>query len=290
MEKLMPLAFDTHCHLTDPRYDDLLEIIRRFAADGIGPVLVPGYDLQSSQQAAALGLAHSAVYCAAGVHPHDAASLPGVLEGIKALLANPKCVAVGEIGLDYHYPDTDRVAQQKAFVCQLELAAAHGLPVLIHMRDATADTLAILAEHMPAVVAGRRKNARACDCEAGDGLARAGGVMHCFSGSVETAQQAMALGLDISFAGAVTFKNAKSLQAVAAAVPLERMWIETDAPYLAPHPHRGARNQPVYVRLVAEKIAEIKGLGVDEVIGVTARNARRVLGIQAAARPEAPLD
>ena len=258
----MTRAFDTHCHLTDPRFaKNLPQILASLGQDGIGPILVPGYDMRSSQGALALAQTNKSIYAAAGVHPHDALLINDKnLDKLKNILTNEKCVAVGEIGLDYHYSDgTPKEIQKKAFEAQLELAAAMNKPVIIHMRDATADTMAILRQHMPHIP--RR------------------GVMHCFSGSWETAQEVLDMGLDISFAGPLTYHNFGPLIDVCRRTPLKHIWIETDAPYLTPHPHRGKRNEPKFVRLVAEKVAELHGISMDEVCMITSANARRVLGI-----------
>jgi len=298
------LLFDTHCHLTDPRFaPDLAQILQNFEQDGLALALIPGYDAASSQAAALLASAHAALYCAAGIHPHDAGQWlhgAGQVAGqacgqidtqgagradwqtmaqadghpaiqataqiglqpaaqIAALLAHPKCVALGEIGLDYHYPDIDKTVQMQAFEGQLELACAHQKPVIIHMRDAEGDTLPTLK--------------RFCN-------RLPGGVMHCFSGSAETAKTALDMGFYISFAGSVTFKNARRVQEAAGYVPLDRLLIETDAPYLAPEPHRGARSCPAYVAHVADKLAEIKGLPSETLRRATLANGLALFGIK----------
>ena len=250
-------AFDSHCHLNDPRLAGMAqESLRTMPALGLCGVLVPGYDLVSSR--AALNLVQYGAVAAVGLHPHDAAKLDEFLPELPAMLAQPGCVALGEIGLDYHYDNTDRGAQKKAFEAQLDAAVRAAKPVIFHSRDATADVMATLREWAPRL---------------------AGGVMHCFSGSVETAHECLDLGLYISLAGPVTFPKAHNLHEVAAYVPADRLLIETDAPYLTPAPHRGEMNLPQYVRLVGEKVAELRGVAAEEIFDLTARNVRELFGL-----------
>ena len=242
------MFIDTHAHLNySDRYGDEAELISRISDAGIGKVINAGWNYDSSALAAEMAERESAdgsagapsLYFAAGFHPSNLAHFrEGDYERIAALLSSPKGVAVGEIGLDYHYDDTDETAQKRAFCAQLELADALGLPFIIHSRDAAADTLQILKDN-------RAKLSH-------------GGVMHCFSGSPETAKEYLKLGLYISFAGPVTFKNARRLDEVAKIVPPDRILAETDSPYLAPEPLRGTQNTPVNVIKIHEKLAALR--------------------------------
>ena len=247
------MYIDTHAHLNYPeKYGDLPQLLAKIAAAGVDTVINVGWDLASSalaaEQAERLAAA-PALYFAAGFHPSNLQDYQtGDEERLASLLQSPKGVAVGEIGLDYHYEDTDEAAQKRAFCAQLELAEALSLPVIIHSRDAAADTLRILKDNRAKL--------------------RAGGVMHCFSGSPETAKEYLKLGLYISFAGPVTFKNARRLDEVAKTVPPERILAETDSPYLAPEPFRGTLNTPKNVVQVYEKLAQLRG---EEVFALAAR-------------------
>lgn len=258
------MYIDTHAHLNYPeKYGDLPQLLAKIAAAGVDTVINVGWDPASSALAAeqaespAAQAEHSAaerptaeqaerpagcpaLYFAAGFHPSNLQGYQkGDEERLASLLQSPKGVAVGEIGLDYHYEDTDEAAQKRAFCAQLELAEALCLPVIIHSRDAAADTLQILKDNRAKL--------------------RAGGVMHCFSGSPETAKEYLKLGLYISFAGPVTFKNARRLDEAAKIVPPERILAETDSPYLAPEPFRGTLNTPQNVVKVYEKLAQLRG-------------------------------
>jgi TatD DNase family protein len=200
------------------------------------------------------------MYVASGLHPESLDNYDeGAFEQMFEFLQDDKVVAVGEIGLDYYWDTAPRHVQQKVFRRQLQIAKEVALPVIIHNRDATDDTVSILEE------------------EAADGRLR--GVMHCFTGSIETAKRCMNFGFYISFGGPVTFKNARKVQETAAQVPLDRLMVETDSPYLSPHPLRGQRNEPARVRLVAEKLAELQHTSVEEVANVTTTNASNLFGV-----------
>lgn len=250
------MFFDSHAHYDDARFDgDRGELLQNMGQSGVSGIINVGADLASSKRAVALSEKYPFIYAAVGVHPHDAKDM-GDLDEIRRLCEHPKVVAIGEIGLDYHYDNSPRDVQKNRFKEQLALAAELGLPFIIHSRDASADMLEILS----AVKEPR-------------------GVMHCFSGSAETAEILLGMGLFLSFAGPITYKNNKKTIAAASVTPLDKMLIETDSPYLAPVPHRGERNNSAYVRYVAEKIAEIKGISVSEVARATAENARRLFDI-----------
>ncbi|MCL6473156.1 MAG: TatD family hydrolase [Firmicutes bacterium] len=242
---------DTHAHLDLFGSDQAIEkVIIRAKENGVTRIITVADKLQSSYRAVELAEKFDAVYAAVGVHPHDAKSVNGTtLKELDRLAVHPKVVAIGEIGLDYYKNHSPRTVQQKVFAQQLELAVDLGLPVIIHDRDADEDILKIITKHRP------KK-----------------GVFHCFSGDVAFAQTVLAMNFYISIAGPVTFKNAGSLIDVAKFVPLTKLLVETDSPYLTPQPYRGRKNEPANVRLVAEKIAEIKGVGITVVSASTQEN------------------
>lgn len=254
----MPI-FDTHAHYDASRFDsDRDTVLSALPGDGVGLVVDPGCDLPSSRAAVALAEKYSHVYAAVGVHPEDCAGFQdGDLEELRQLLRHPKAVAIGEIGLDYYWPENPpRPLQQQVLRSQLALARELSLPVIIHDRDAHADTMAIVREF--------------------PGLR---GVFHCFAGSVEMARDLVDMGWYLSFNGAATFKNARKAPEVIQAVPMDRLMIETDAPYLTPVPYRGHRNDSTYVHLVAEKIAQLRDMTPQEVEQATWENGCRFFGI-----------
>lgn len=261
MDDLLGL-FDTHCHLDDSRFDhDREAVIDGLLPNGVVRCLTVGSDLASSQLCSRLAAQFPHVYASAGIHPHVAAQAPaGYLDEVRQLLAQPGVVAVGEIGLDYHYNHSPRDRQMQVLNEQLDLACALKRPAIIHVREAHGDMLSVL-------------RARKGCCT--------GGIIHCFSGSVESAEEYVSLGYYISFAGPVTFANAMKLRAVAASVPLDRLLIETDSPYLTPVPFRGKRNEPRYVRLVCDALAQVRGIDSNVMADITHRNALRVFGIDA---------
>ncbi|MEB3285651.1 MAG: TatD family hydrolase [Candidatus Sericytochromatia bacterium] len=256
MERLI----DTHCHLDVPQFDsDRNEVLARARMAGVCALIVPGISLGDMPRVLALADSQADIYAGVGVHPHEAASWnTESLDLLRGFLSHPKVVAVGEIGLDYYYPEPAREIQQQAFRAQVQLAADVGLPIIVHDRESHGDILSILQQTLNR---------------------RVGGVMHCFSGSGEFAGECVEIGMYISFAGPVTFKNAEKLQRAAGVVPLERLLIETDSPYLAPVPHRGRRNEPAHVLHVAEKLAEIHGISAAEMIRVTRENAERLFSL-----------
>lgn len=247
------MLIDTHAHLTDPRYEGAGEIISSMASDGLERIITVGFNEFSSSYAVKLAEENEKIFAAVGVHPSDAAEAGiGYLGAIKDLAQSEKCVAIGEIGLDYHYSDTNREVQIRALHEQLELVKETKLPAVFHVRDAYGDFYDVI-----------KHNIHNLPC---------GAIMHCYSGSKETALQYVGLGFYISFSGSITFKNSKAHEIIEA-LPLDKILIETDCPYLAPTPHRGELNYPKYVLYQAQKIAEVKNLSVDEVIEVTAANA-----------------
>lgn len=251
------MLFDTHCHLMDEQFaDDLPDVIERAQAAGVTRIVIPGIDVQTSQRAIAIASAHEGIYAAVGIHPEAAKDQPAsAFDTIEKLAAHPKVVAIGEIGLDYYWDAAPRPEQRDVMARQVEIGKRTGLPVIIHNRDATADVLDVL----------KATNAR-----------DVGGVMHCFTGSVETARACMAMNFFISFGGPVTFKNAVNVQAAAQQIPDEWLLIETDAPYLSPHPFRGKRNEPERVKLVAQRLAELRDVSLDEIAELTFANAQRL--------------
>ena len=253
------MLFDTHAHYNDPAFEgDREELLASMPGRGVGRIVDPGCSLASSRDVVALAGRFDHVYAAVGIHPEDCGDFePEQIEELRALARQPKVVAIGEIGLDYYWAENPpREKQKETLRAQMALAQELGLPVIIHNRDAHADSLEIVKE-FPGVR----------------------GVFHSFAGSVEMARELLKRGWMLSFNGVITFKNARKAPEVVAAVPLERLMIETDAPFLAPEPYRGKRNDSGYVHLVAEKIAEIKGLTPDEVERVTWDNAMRFFGL-----------
>jgi len=252
------MLVDTHAHLDSADFKhDLQEVISRSSAAGVHAIVTVGSDLESSRQAVALAQQHPCIYAAVGIHPHEAAQVgPDGLTELVRLSEHRAVVAIGEIGLDFYRHLSPADKQREVFVAQLELAQRINKPVIIHDRQAHTETMSILRE--------KAQNLR--------------GVLHCFSGDRDMATQAMQMGFYISFAGPVTFLNARRLQELVRELPLDHMLIETDCPYLAPHPHRGQRNEPAYVRLVAAKIAPLKAIPLERVAEVTTANAKQLFG------------
>lgn len=250
------MFIDTHVHLNADQYDeDLNEVIDRALENNVTKMVVIGFDRKTIQRAIELAEKYEFIYAVVGWHPVDAIDCTKEdLQWIEELAAHEKVVAIGETGLDYYWDKSPKEVQQEVFRKQIRLAKKVKLPIIIHNRDATEDVLRILKE---------------------EDAQEVGGVMHCFGGSVETARESIAMNFMISLGGPVTFKNAKKPKEVAEAIELEHLLIETDAPYLAPHPYRGKRNEPSYVPLVAEEIARLKGISVEEVAKATTRNAEQ---------------
>jgi TatD DNase family protein len=254
------MLIDSHAHLDDERFDkDRDRLIKSLKESGIDLIINPGSDLGSSIKAVSLSEQYDNIYAAVGVHPHSAKEMDeSTIEVLKSFTNRDKVVAIGEIGLDYYYDNSPREIQRQKFVEQLELAKEVNLPVIIHTRDAAQETFDILKE-------------------AQDGSLK--GVLHCYSGSVEMALEYVKMGFYISLGGPITFKNARVSREVAKAVPIDRLLIETDSPYLTPEPYRGKRNEPLFVRYVAGTIAEIRGITFDELAKETSENAKRLFRI-----------
>jgi TatD DNase family protein len=248
---------DSHCHLEDDRFaGEVEQVLSRMQAAGVDRCILAGSDRETSEKIALLTKRYDNVYGVVGVHPHEAKTFTNeTLALMDAWLSLPRVRGVGEIGLDYYYDHSPRDVQREAFAAQLEYAYRKSVPAVFHVRDAHGDFTDILRA---------RKNS----------LPQ--GVMHCYTGSLESAKTYLDFGFYISFSGSVTFKNAVHLQEVARFVPPDRLLVETDSPYLAPVPIRGKRNEPAYVRYVAEKVAELRGVQADALTAQTDRNAERL--------------
>ncbi|MGF7035722.1 TatD DNase family protein [Paenibacillus mucilaginosus] len=255
------MLIDTHAHLNAEAFDeDRQEVIERARASGIRRIVNVGFNRETIPSSIALAEQYDWIYSTVGWHPVDAKDMtPEDLDWIESLCSHPKVVAIGEIGLDYYWDTSPKDVQDRVFREQIRLARKMGMPIVIHNRDAHHDVVQTLREEKASEV---------------------GGIMHCFSGSWETAKMCLDMNFYISFGGPVTFKNARQPKEVLEKVPLERLLIETDAPYLAPHPYRGKRNESSYVRLVAETAAEIKGLSLEEIAEITSRNAAALFGFK----------
>lgn len=252
---------DTHTHMDSESFqEDRHEALMRAYDAGVTRIVNVGFNRETIPTTLELSRRYDFVYAVVGWHPQDAKDMtPEDLEELESLLTQPKVVALGEIGLDYYWDTSPKDVQARVFREQIRLARKLGKPIVIHNRDAHQDILEILKEEKAAEV---------------------GGIMHCFSGSWETAKLCLDMNFHISFAGPVTFKNAKQPKEVLARVPLDRLLLETDAPYLTPHPYRGKRNETGYVRYVAEAAAEIRGMPLEELARVTTENAVALLGLK----------
>lgn len=254
------MLFDTHVHLNADQFeDDVEDVISRAQDVGVENMVVVGFDEKTIKKAMELVDKYSFLYASVGWHPVDAIDLTqDYLEWIEELATHPKVVAIGETGLDYHWDKSPKEVQKDAFRKQIHLAKRVSLPIIIHNREADQDIVDILKEEKAEEV---------------------GGIMHCFGGSIEIGRECLNMNFHLSFGGPVTFKNAKRPKEVVKEVPLDRLLIETDAPFLAPHPYRGKRNEPSYVKLVAEQIADLREISYEELAKQTTLNAKRLFGI-----------
>jgi TatD DNase family protein len=251
---------DTHCHINFDAYDaDRDAVLGRSVEAGVRRIIIPSVDMPISRDICRLVAGADMLYGAVGVHPNSTADYnPAWLDELRALAAQPRIVAVGEIGLDYYWDDSPKSKQFEAFEAQLELAAQVGLPVIIHNRNASEDCLRILeswARTLP------------------ESLKDRPGVMHSFSGDMQIAERALAIGFYLGFSGPITYKNAEETRRVAAAAPLDRLLVETDGPFLTPVPYRGKRNEPAYIPYMVERLAALKTIPVEEMGAATTRNA-----------------
>lgn len=255
------MLIDTHAHLQDESLKkDLPQVLNRAREAGVEKIVCIGYDLASSQEALLLARKYKEVYAVVGIHPHDAKSLNSdVMEKLYGLAREQKVVAVGEIGLDFYRDLSPRDIQRQAFRAQMKIAQEIGKPIVIHDRDAHQEVLEIIK----AEKAGKNQ-----------------GIMHCYSGALPLANELIKLGFYISFAGPLTFKNAHRAHEVAAKIPMDKILVETDCPYLSPEPFRGKMNEPANVKYVAAKLAELRNQNYDEIAYLTGLNARKVYRIK----------
>ncbi|MCI9077825.1 MAG: TatD family hydrolase [Lachnospiraceae bacterium] len=254
------MIFDTHAHYSDQRFDgDRHSLLMSMEENGIGNIVETGAGIKSTKDAVNLSEEYSFIYAAVGIHPYETENIKEEdMEWLKSLALREKVVAIGEIGLDYHYAVPSRQVQKKWFIRQLEIAKETELPVIIHSRDAAEDTLDIIKTFYPA------------------NTGETYGVVHCFSYSPEIAKIYINMGFYLGIGGVLTFKNGKKLAEVVSQIPLERLVLETDAPYLTPEPKRNERNSSLNLKYVVEKTAEIKGITQQEVIDITEKNARKL--------------
>lgn len=251
---------DTHCHLNFERYDhDRADVLRRARDAGVQRIIVPAIDLPSCREAIALARAQQSIYAAVGIHPNSSAKFKeNMLGELRELADAQKVVAIGEIGLDYHWDKSPKPRQWRAFEAQLALASELELPVIIHNRQSTADLMAILENWAPSAPAGLRGRL---------------GVLHSFSATDAIAERALALGFYLGFTGPLTFNKAEDLRSIAGRIPIDRIVIETDGPFLAPQQRRGKRNEPAFVRYVNDKLADLHSLAPEEMARQTTGNA-----------------
>lgn len=254
------MLFDTHCHINDEAYEkDRETMLSRAFSEGVQYMMCPGTDVKTSAEVVALSHVYKQVYAAVGIHPEDAASAtPEGFDQIREWIrTEPKVVAIGEVGLDYHWPEPSHDIQKAVFIEQVKMAVELDIPIDIHDREAHGDTMDILRQY-------------------GQGIR---GVFHCYSGSLEMTEELLRMGFYFGFTGTTVFPNSKKLKKIAASLPMNRILIETDCPYLTPPPYRGKRNEPSYVQYVAEEIARLRDMSVAEVQRITLENGRRIFEI-----------
>ncbi len=276
------MFIDSHCHLTAKEFDsDREDVIRRALDAGVHAIVCPGTTLEDSRRAVALAEKYPSVFACVGVHPHEASTMDeGSLQALRELAASPKVVAMGEIGLDFHYDYSPRDVQERVFREQLVLARECNLPVVIHTRESMDRTLAILDDVLASDGPWREDPAMVSR------YPHPKGVFHCYPGDLATAWRLLSLGFSISFPGIVTFKKSGNAREVASAIPIEHMLLETDSPYLAPVPLRGSRNEPANIPTIAQAIAELQGLSVADVARATNYAALKLFGIGTVGEPQ----
>lgn len=254
----MTFIFDAHAHYDDDKFnEDREELLVSMPDKGVGCIVNAGVDIETSKWGLDYSEKYDFIYATVGIHPESADNLPhDYINQLESLAKHKKAVAIGEIGLDYYWDNVPRDVQKRVFIEQLELAKTMNLPVVIHDRDAHGDTMDILRKYKPQ------------------------GLLHCFSGSVEMCKEVVKLGMSISLGGVVTFKNARQSVEVAEYIPLDRLLLETDAPYLTPVPYRGKRCDSSMIKFTAMRIAEIKGISMEELLAITAENACRLYNIE----------
>lgn len=255
------MLFDTHMHLNADQFkEDWQETAKRAFDNGVGYMVIVGFDRETIPMAIEIAETYDTIYAAVGWHPVDAVDMTDEdLAWIESLASHPKVVAIGEMGLDYHWDKSPKDIQKEVFRKQIALAKRVRLPIIIHNREATEDIISILQE---------------------ENAAEVGGIMHCYSDEVKYVDACLDMNFYISLGGPVTFKNAVDPKEVAAYVPLDKLLIETDSPYLAPHPNRGKRNEPAYVKLIAEKVAELRDISFEELSDATTENAFKLFNIE----------
>lgn len=254
------MLIDTHAHLDDEKFDNVKQIIENAKNDGVGIIICSAYDLLSSKNAFEISQRYDNVYCTLGIHPHNAKDYSDEFEDfVKSVYRNKKVLAIGEIGLDYFYDLSDRQIQKQVFEKQIKLANELNMPIVIHTRLATEDTINILKTHRE--------------------FLGSKGVIHCFGGSLETANEYLKLGFAVSVGGSITFKNANKLREVIKGIPLDKICLETDCPYLAPVPLRGSVNEPKNIKIIAEMLSEIKNVSIQEVEKITSSVAFKYFNI-----------
>ncbi len=255
------MLIDTHCHIADPAFDaDRDAVIARALASDVQKMIVIGTDLESSQRAIALAEKYPFIFATVGLHPHDAKALnDSLLETFDQMADHPKVVGLGEMGFDLYYNHSTREEQRQAFIEQIRLAKKKQLPLVIHTRDAWQETFDLFKEE-----------------QVQEHAETVGAVLHCFTGNQETANLGLQFGCYISFSGIMTFKKASEVQEAATTVDLDKIVVETDAPYLAPQGFRGKRNEPAYVSAIVQKLSELRGMAVSDLATMTTKNAERL--------------
>ncbi|GAB5489820.1 MAG: TatD family hydrolase [Phototrophicaceae bacterium] len=261
-----PTLIDTHCHLNFERYDaDRDDIVQKAIDNGVTRIIIPAVDIESAEQALALSEQYEGVFVAVGVHPNSTADFDADdLAKIEALSHHEKVISIGEIGIDYHWDKSPKAKQRESFEAQLELASQRELPVIIHNREASEDVMDVLEQWV--------KNLP-------ESLKERPGVLHSFSAPPEIAERALAIGFYLGFTGPITFKNAEDLRRVVRTVPLHRILVETDGPFLTPHPYRGKRNKPEYIPLIADRLAGLHNLSLEDMARQTTENAIRLFNL-----------